>query len=77
MKTTGTEPATAERYEFGIAGTIGPTIADGLPELSIVTAGQWTRLAGTVDGPDDLRRVLDLLSAHGVPAVNIRLVQRP
>ena len=30
-------------------------------------------LTGTVDGPDDLRRVLDLLDAHGTPALDIRI----
>ena len=66
----------AELYEFGIGCTIGTTIADCLPELRIVTETPWTTLTGTVDNPDDLRRVLDLLNARGLPALEIRLTHR-
>ncbi len=66
----------ADLYEFGITGTIGPLIANGLPEFSIVAESQWTLLTGTVTGPDDLQRVLDLLNANGSPPLDIRITNR-
>ena len=66
-------PAVPDLHEFRISGTIGAIIADCLPELHIVTETPWTVLTGTVDSPEELRRVLDLLSARGSPAVDIRM----
>ena len=54
-------------YEFEITGTIGPLIQSCLPGLDRVAESGWTVLTGTVDGPDELRRVLDLLDAPGHP----------
>jgi hypothetical protein len=63
----------ADLYEFGITGTIGPLIADSLPEFSIVAETQWTVLTGTVNSPDELQLVLDLLNANGSPPLDIRI----
>jgi hypothetical protein len=63
-------------YEFGITGTIGPLIASCLSGFSTVAESPWTVLTGTVDGPDDLRRVLDLLDARGTPARDVRIAYR-
>ena len=63
-------------YEFEITGTVGPLIASCLPGLSVVAESSWTVLTGTADGPDGLRRTLDLLDAHGKPALDIRISTR-
>lgn len=63
-------------FEFGITGSIGSIIAACLPEFSIVAETQRTVLTGTVKGPDDLHRELDLLNAHGTPALDIRITRR-
>jgi hypothetical protein len=63
-------------YELGITGTIGPLIRSCLPGFTTVAESPWTVLTGSVDGPDDLRRVLDLLDAHGTPAVDVRITDR-
>jgi hypothetical protein len=60
-------------YEFGITGAVGPVIQACLPETSVVTETHFTVLTGTVDGPDQLRRVLDLLDDNGVPALDLRI----
>lgn len=63
-------------YEFGITGTIGPLIESCLSGLSTVAESPWTVLTGTVDGPAELRRVLDLLDARGTPARDVRIAYR-
>ena len=63
-------------YEFGIIGTIGPLVRSCLSGFNTVAESEWTVLTGTVDGPDDLRRVLDLLNAHGAPALDVRITYR-
>jgi hypothetical protein len=63
-------------YEFEITGTVGPLIASCLAEFDVVAESVWTVLTGTVDGPDGLRRMLDLLDAHGNPALDIRITPR-
>ena len=60
-------------YQFEITGTIGPLIRSCLPELDTVTESASTVLTGTVGGPDELRRVLDLLDANGTPALDVRI----
>lgn len=62
-----------ELYEIEITGSIGPLIQSCLPDFSVVAESPWTVLSGTVRGPDDLHRVLDLLQAHGTPALDIRI----
>jgi len=64
-------------YEFRITGTIGPLIQSSLPGLDTVAESEWTLLTGTAGGPDDLRRILNLLDANGVPALNVRIAPRP
>lgn len=66
----------ADIYEFEITGTIGPMVACGLPGLSTVAESSRTVLTGTAAGPDDLRRLLDLLDAHGTPALTVRISYR-
>ena len=63
----------SDLYEFEITGTIGPLIESCLPELDTVAESASTLLTGTVGGPDELRRVLDLLDAHGKPALDVRI----
>lgn len=65
-----------DMYELGITGTIGPLIRTSLPGFTTVAETSWTVLTGSVDGPDDLRRVLDLLDAHGTPALDVRITYR-
>jgi len=68
--------AVPDVYEFEITGTVGPLIASCLPGFDVVAESAWTVLTGTVDGPDDLRRMLDLLDAQGIPALDIRISTR-
>ncbi len=65
-----------DEYEFEITGTIGSIIASCLSELSAVAQPSRTVLTGSVGGPDDLHRVLDLLDAHGTPALDVRITYR-
>jgi hypothetical protein len=65
-----------EHYDFAITGTIGPIITSCLPGLHTVAESEWTVVTGIVAGPDDLHRLLDLLDAHGIPALDIRLTHR-
>ena len=65
-----------EIYDFSIAGTIGPLFASCLPGLRTVAESEWTVMTGSVAGPDDLHRVLDLLDAHGMPPLDIRIALR-
>ena len=66
----------ADVYEFEIGGTIGPLVARGLPELSTVAETGRTVLTGSAAGPDDLRRLLDLLDAHGTAVTAVRISVR-
>jgi hypothetical protein len=66
-----------ELYDFVITGTIGPLIASCLPGLHTVAESECTVVSGNVAGPDDLHRVLDLLDAHGIPPLDIRIGHRP
>ena len=68
--------AVADIYQFEISGTIGPMVACGLPGLSTIAESSWTVLTGTAAGPDELRRLLDRLDAHGTPALAIRISYR-
>jgi hypothetical protein len=63
-------------YQFEITGTIGPLIRACIPGFDTVAESEWTVLTGTVGGPDDLRRVLDLLDQHGTPALEVRITHR-
>ena len=63
----------SDLYEFEITGTVGPLIRSCLPELDTVTESASTVLTGTVRGPDELRRVLDLLDTNGTPALGVRI----
>jgi len=65
-----------ELYDFAITGTIGPLLASCLPGLRTVAESQWNVVTGSVAGPDDLHRLLDLLDAHGIPALHIRMTHR-
>ena len=60
-------------YEFGIAGPVGPIINSCISQATVLAVRQWTVLVGTVSGPDELQGLLDLLDAHGNPALDIRL----
>ena len=66
-----------ELYDFAITGTIGPLLASCLPGLRTVAESEWTVLTGSVASPDDLHHLLDLLDAHGLPPLDIRITRRP
>ena len=63
-------------YEILVAGPVGPVAASSLPGFTAVTVPTATLLTGTVPGADDVRAVLDLLRAHGLAAVDVRLEPR-
>ncbi len=63
-------------YDFAITGTLGPLSKSCMPELDTVAESAWTVLTGSAAGPDELRRVLDLLDARGFPASSVRITSR-
>jgi hypothetical protein len=62
------------RYEFHVAGRIGPLVAAALPELIPFTRPGFTVLAGTFHDPTELQRLLDALGAHGLPVDDLRVI---
>ena len=60
-------------YEIQVAGPIGPVVASSLPGFTSVTVPTATILAGTVSGRDDLQGVIDLLNAHGLAPIDVRI----
>jgi hypothetical protein len=61
------------RYEFRVAGGIGPFVRSALPEFTDVPVPAFSVLTGTVRHIDDLRRLLDALEAHGLAADSHRV----
>lgn len=62
-------------YEIRVAGPIGRVVAAGLPGFSSTAAPTATLLC-TVGGPEELRRFLYRLEAHGLPALDIQIGPR-
>ena len=60
-------------YEIQVAGPIGPVVASALPEFTATVVPTVTVLGGTVACPDELRSVVDLLTAHGFAPVELRV----
>jgi hypothetical protein len=60
-------------YEIRVGGPIGRVVASCLPGFSTTAIPPATVLRGRVAGPDDLRRILDLLEAHGLPPIDIQI----
>ena len=60
-------------YEIQVAGPIGPVVASALPEFTAMVVPTVTVLGGTVACPDELRSVVDLLTAHGFAPVELRV----
>ena len=60
-------------YEIEVAGAIGPVVASALPEFTAVQVPTVTVLGGTVACPDELRSVVDVLTAHGYAPVQLRI----
>lgn len=60
-------------YELKVTGSLGPLMRACLPEFTAVAETPATVLTGSVGGADDLRRLLDLLDAHGTPPLDIRI----
>jgi hypothetical protein len=63
-------------YELRVTGTLGPLMQACLPEFTTAAESPATVLTGTVEGPDDLSRLLDLLAAHGMPALDVHITSR-
>jgi hypothetical protein len=62
-----------DRYEFGVDGRVGPTLRACIPELTLVSDTACTLLTGTVPGPRGLQRILSILAANGLEAIDLRL----
>jgi len=60
-------------YEIQVAGPIGPVVASALPGFTAVQVPTLTVLCGTVACPDELRSVVDLLTAHGFAPVELHI----
>jgi hypothetical protein len=67
------EHALPERYELGVTGRIGPLIRSCLPQFTETVENESTVLTGTARCPEDLHRMLDLLTTHGLTSQEIRL----
>jgi hypothetical protein len=63
-------------YEIRVGGPIGRVVASCLPGFSTTAVPPATVLRGTVAAPDELRRILDLLEAHGLPPIAIHIDSR-
>jgi hypothetical protein len=62
-----------QEYEIRVAGPVGPAAASGLPGFTTSALPRTTVLSGGVTSADDLRRVLDLLLAHGFTPFDIQI----
>ena len=60
-------------YEFRVAGEIGPVIRSAVPELIAQPTECSCVLSGSVDEPDDLRRLLDHLAELHLVEAEIRI----
>ena len=60
-------------YEIEVAGPIGPVVASALPGFTAVEVPTVTVLGGTVACADELRSVVDVLTAHGFAPVELRI----
>ena len=60
-------------YEIEVAGPIGPVVASALPGFTAVEVPTVTVLGGTVDCSEELRSVVELLTARGFAAVELRI----
>ena len=60
-------------YEIQVAGPIGPVVASALPGFTAVQVPTVTVLCGTVACPDELRSVVDVLTAHGFAPIELRI----
>ncbi len=58
-------------FEIHIAGPIGPVARSFLPGFTITTVPPSVVLAGTVADPDELLRVINLLTTHGGAPIDI------
>ena len=65
-----------EFYEFGVSGAIGPLIRSCVPELTPISESGSTVLSGTVRSSDELQSLLEVLDAHGLSPLDIRLHSR-
>jgi len=62
-----------ELYEFGVGGRFGPMLRACIPELTLVSDTSCTVLTGAVHSHSELQRILDLLAANGLDAMDLRL----
>jgi len=62
-----------QEYEILVAGPIGPVVASCLPGFTTVAVPTATVLTGAVASPDDLLGVINLLTAHGLEPIDIRI----
>ena len=60
-------------YEIQVAGPIGPVVASALPGFTAAVVPTVTVLVGTAVCPDQLRSVLDVLTAHGFAPIELRI----
>ena len=60
-------------YEIEVAGPIGPVVASALPGFTATVVPTVTVLGGTVACPDELRSVVDVLTAHGFAPIELRI----
>ena len=76
METVGLGGGLVPEYEIQVAGRIGPAAVSGLPGFTSVALHMATTLAGTVSCRDDLKGVIDLLTARGLAPIDVRITAR-
>ena len=58
--------------EIRVTGPIGPVVASRLPGFSTTAIPLATLLRGTINSPEELRRILDLLNKRGLAPIDVQ-----
>ena len=62
-----------QAYEIRVAGPVGPAAAARLPRFRTTALPAVSILSGKVTSPDGLRRILTLLTEHGLSPIDLIL----
>ena len=62
-----------QHYQIQVAGPIGPAAAARLPSFTTTALPSVSVLSGKVSSPDGLRRILTLLTEHGLSPIDLIL----
>ena len=62
-----------QHYQIQVAGPVGPAAAARLPGFTTTTLPSGSVLSGKVSTPDGLRRILAVLTEHGLSPIDLIL----